>query len=111
MRRALDDAIAAEQHRERVMDLIAELIKGSDGPGVSLSARACATLLLELRPKAKRERGRPPVDIDRMLAIAMHCAGREWHAVSVREAVSDTAKVLRVSPRTVWQARKLFAAK
>jgi hypothetical protein len=102
-------AIIEELHQQVVDALLRRLIKGAKGPGVSLSAQECKTLLAALRPPQPKGRGRPPADWGKQYEIAMFCISEQWRGKSVRAAVGATHRALGVSRGSVWKARKLFS--
>jgi hypothetical protein len=105
---ALRAALEKELREQVVNDLLLRLIEGSRRSGVSLSEQDCKILLAELRPKPKPARGRPSADWDRQYNIAMTCISYQWCGLTTRAAVAATAEQLKISPSTVWNARKLF---
>jgi hypothetical protein len=108
----LPDAIVQEFWRQAVNDVCLRLIEGSRASGVSLSAQECKTLLAAVRPKPKRSRGHPAVNWESQYRIALTCITYQWHGhLLTTEAVAATAKHLKISPNTVWNALKVFRSK
>jgi hypothetical protein len=92
-----------QQALSRVM---ARLEKAVHKSVLRLSANDCALLLETLREKPKR--GRPHVSWEKTMEIALWSVAHEANGCSIRKAVEATARELKVSENTVWNARRAF---